>query len=126
MGDLGGHYVGKPCRHVEVALLLGKREKKAAQVAEAPGEVLIRGPSVCSGYLTGSKGGGSFVGPGWFRTGDLGWLDGEGGLHLLGRMSQAIRSGGETVFPLEVEREISCCAAPRVRECVVVPVSDAA
>ena len=124
--DLGGHYVGKPCRHVEVALLLGKGEKKAARVAQAPGEVLIRGPSVCSGYITGSKNGGTFVGPGWFRTGDLGWLDGKGGLHLLGRMSQAIRSGGETVFPLEVEREISCCAAPRVRECVVVPVSDAA
>ncbi len=62
------------------------------------GEIQVRGPCVSPGYLgeRGERGG-------WLATGDLGRLDGEGFLYVLGRRDDVIISGGENVHPVEVE-----------------------
>ncbi len=62
----------------------------------------VRGASLMSGYLP-TPPESPFAASGWFRTGDLGRLDTEGRLHVLGRRDEVIVSGGENVHPLEVE-----------------------
>jgi O-succinylbenzoic acid--CoA ligase len=85
---------------------------------EGAGEILVRGPTVTSGYLhqpTSLK-------DGWLRTGDLGRLDEEGYLYVLDRRDDLIVSGGENVYPAEVEAAL--LAHPPVREAGVVGVED--
>lgn len=67
------------------------------------GEVLVGGPSLTSGYLDADELNRlSFV-DGWFHTGDLGSLDGEGFLQLHGRFKEIINRGGEKISPAEVD-----------------------
>jgi acyl-CoA synthetase (AMP-forming)/AMP-acid ligase II len=66
------------------------------------GEVQIQGPGVTAGYLANDKANAESFVDGWFRTGDLGLIDG-GYLRLLGRLKELIIRGGENVSPLEVE-----------------------
>ncbi len=67
------------------------------------GEIIIRGPTVITGYLNKEDANqGSFIG-GWFRTGDIGYLDSEGYLYVLDRRTDLIVSGGENIYPSEVE-----------------------
>jgi O-succinylbenzoic acid--CoA ligase len=61
----------------------------------ADGEILVRGPMVARGAIADD---------GWLHTGDLGRLDEEGRLHVLGRLKELIVTGGENVVPLEVEQ----------------------
>ncbi|MGY8662068.1 AMP-binding protein [Bradyrhizobium sp. UFLA05-109] len=69
----------------------------------ARGEILVRGPTVISGYLDAPDlNQASFVG-GWFRTGDIGSLDGDGFLSVHGRLSELINRGGEKIAPAEIE-----------------------
>ena len=85
------------------------------------GEVEVRGPNVLAGY-DGEDGPSrppeSFTGDGWFRTGDLGRLDDEGYLWLVGRAKELIITGGFNVHPREVEDVLS--EFPGVREAAVV------
>jgi acyl-CoA synthetase (AMP-forming)/AMP-acid ligase II len=68
------------------------------------GEVLVRGESITNGYLHQAEANAhAFVG-GFFRTGDLGWLDEDGYLFLSGRIKELINRGGEKVSPAEVDR----------------------
>ena len=69
------------------------------------GEILARGPGVFSGYLNlPDKTAEAFTDDGWFRTGDLGFLDDRGDLHLAGRRSTVIvTESGEKVQPDAVE-----------------------
>src|SRR5262249_22508142 len=67
------------------------------------GEVVVRGPHVTQGYLTGgSNGGESFV-SGWFKTGDRGFVDSDGYLFLTGRLKDIINRGGEKISPAEID-----------------------
>jgi acyl-CoA synthetase (AMP-forming)/AMP-acid ligase II/acyl carrier protein len=67
------------------------------------GEVVIRGPNVTKGYLANpSANAESFV-RGWFRTGDQGYMDGDGYLFLTGRLKEIINRGGEKISPREID-----------------------
>ena len=81
------------------------------------GEVLVRGPAVMRGYLGGPPIEGRF-----FRTGDLGELDARGRLIVHARRGDLIVSGGENVYPAEVEAAL--LEHPAVREAAVLPASD--
>ena len=84
---------------------------------EADGEILVRGPTVSPGYLHQPPHGE------WLRTGDLGYLDDEGYLFVLDRRDDLIVSGGENVYPAEVEAAL--LAHPAVEEVGVFGMPDA-
>ncbi len=67
------------------------------------GEIWVRGPTVMAGYLDAPEHNRDSFVKGWFRTGDIGSLDGDGFLTLHGRMSEIINRGGEKIAPLEVD-----------------------
>ena len=69
------------------------------------GEVHVRSTTLFSGYLDPQSTAAAVV-DGWYRTGDLGELDDEGFLHIVGRTGELIRTGGEAVAPAEVEAVI--------------------
>jgi O-succinylbenzoic acid--CoA ligase len=91
---------------------------------DEPGNIQVRGPMLMSGYWRGE---GRALDPatddeGWFETGDLGTLDEAGRLHVASRRSDLIVTGGENVYPLEVEQVIA--ALPFVRAALVFGVPD--
>jgi long-chain acyl-CoA synthetase len=96
--------VGKPIRGVELHIQALETEERVRE-PEGQGEVLARGPSVFGGYRNlEEKTREAFTEDGWFRTGDLGFMDNEGNLHLLGRVSTLIvTEGGKKVQPDDVE-----------------------
>jgi acyl-CoA synthetase (AMP-forming)/AMP-acid ligase II len=69
------------------------------------GEVWIRGPELFAGYADAADTAGS-VHRGWFRSGDLGVLDGGGWLQITGRIKELIIRGGENISSAEVERAL--------------------
>jgi O-succinylbenzoic acid--CoA ligase len=81
----------------------------------ADDEILARGPSVSPGYLHGAS---RVDSDGWLHTGDLGRLDADGYLYVLDRRDDLIVSGGENVYPAEVEAAL--LAHPAVAEAGVV------
>ena len=99
----GGQWVGRVAPHVQVAVL------PHPQADAGAGEIAVRGPSVCAGYVrlaglpTPQK---NEEGEGWHRTGDLGYLAQPSGLVVCGRLSDAVRSGGESVYPSDAERAL--------------------
>jgi acyl-CoA synthetase (AMP-forming)/AMP-acid ligase II len=81
-------------------------EKGDLLAASAQGEVVIQGPNVMAGYEGNAEANrASFVGK-WFRTGDLGFLDEEGYLFLVGRIKEQVNRGGEKVSPKEVDEAL--------------------
>jgi O-succinylbenzoic acid--CoA ligase len=87
------------------------------------GEILVRGPIVTSGYWNRPDATASAFVDGWFRTGDFGALDEEGYLYVLDRRDDLIVTGGENVYPAEVEGVL--LAHPCVAEAAVIGESDA-
>jgi O-succinylbenzoic acid--CoA ligase len=75
---------------------------KEAAVHEA-GEILVKGPNVTKGYLNREKASTQDIQDGWLHTGDIGYLDEEGFLFVLDRRSDLIISGGENIYPAEIE-----------------------
>ena len=70
------------------------------------GEVAIRGPTVIDGYENNPTADEAAFTDGWFRTGDEGYLDGDGYLFLTGRLKEQINRGGEKISPLEVDESL--------------------
>jgi fatty-acyl-CoA synthase len=88
-----------------------------------PGELLLRGPQVFAGYLRNpDQTAATFTADGWLRTGDLAMCDADGAYRICGRRKEMYISGGENVFPAEVEAALSDC--PGVAEAVVIGVPD--
>ena len=85
------------------------------------GEILLRGPSVIQEYL-GKKPEGAFW-DGWLRTGDIGYVDEDGYLYLVGRKKEVIKRGGHSVFPLEVDNALN--AHPAVAEALTFAIPHA-
>jgi O-succinylbenzoic acid--CoA ligase len=82
----------------------------------------IRGATLMNGYHPPGVHAEPFLEGGWFRTEDLGRFDDEGRLHVLGRRQELVVTGGENVYPLEVEQVVD--AAPGVRASCVFGIPD--
>ncbi|MFJ9909067.1 class I adenylate-forming enzyme family protein [Streptomyces sp. NPDC101152] len=86
------------------------------------GEVVVRGPNVMRGYLGRPDETARVVVDGWLHTGDVGHLDAEGYLTLVGRSKDMIIRGGENIYPKEIEDVLA--ADPSVLEAAVIGVPD--
>ena len=86
------------------------------------GRVQIRGAGVITAYASGGRPG-AIDDEGWLDTGDLGYLDAEGYLFLVGRSDDVINRGGEKIYPREIEEIL--LAQPGVRSAAVVGLADA-
>lgn len=84
------------------------------------GEIALRGPTITRGYDNDAAATTSAFRDGWFRTGDLGYLDAEGYLFIVGRIKEIIHKGGQKVAPAEVEAAL--LSHPDVIEAAVFPV----
>ncbi len=90
---------------------------------ESVGEIAVRGPGVMKGYYRQpGETANAFTPDGFFRTGDLGMVDEEGYLHVLGRRKEMIIRGGHNVYPREVEDRLH--VHPAVLDVAVVGVPD--
>ncbi|RNM17392.1 class I adenylate-forming enzyme family protein [Nocardioides pocheonensis] len=86
------------------------------------GEVVVRGPNVMRGYLGRPEETARVVVDGWLHTGDVGHLDEDGYLTLVGRTKDMIIRGGENIYPKEIEDVLA--ADPSVLEVAVIGVPD--
>jgi len=86
------------------------------------GEVVARGPTVTPGYWRDEEATAEAFKGGWFHTGDLGTIDGQGFVQLVDRAKDVIVTGGETVYSIEVENVMY--EHPLVREAAVFGVPD--
>ncbi|WOJ91101.1 malonyl-CoA synthase [Methylocapsa polymorpha] len=102
-----------------VALRIADPDSGAVLEREKIGVIEVKGPNVFKGYWRNpEKTAAEFRGDGFFITGDLGKIDGQGYVHIIGRAKDLIITGGENVYPKEVESEID--ALPGVVESAVV------
>ncbi|GLZ11999.1 fatty-acyl-CoA synthase [Actinomadura sp. NBRC 104425] len=91
--------------------------------AGVPGEIVVRGPNVTPGYWENPEAtAAAFDDAGWFHSGDVGHLDEDGYLYIVDRLKDMIISGGENVYPAEVERVLA--AMPGVADAAVVAAPD--
>ena len=111
--------VGLPVPGLEVRIT--DPETGAVLDAGATGEIEARSPSAMAGYLPDSETAASFH-DGWYRTGDIGWLEPAGWLHITDRLKEMMKVRGFQVAPAEIEAVLH--ADPRVRDCAVFGVDD--
>jgi fatty-acyl-CoA synthase len=111
---------GKPYPHVDVALR--DPETRAMLEGVATGELVVRGPNVFPGYWRNPEATAAAFADGWLLTGDIAERDSEGTYRIAGRLKELIISGGENVYPAEIEEVLH--AHPAVAEAAVVGISD--
>lgn len=109
--------VGYPIFHIDMKII---RDDGTECGADEEGELLIRGPHVVSGYWRRPDATAEAICDGWLHTGDVAIRDEDGCYRVLGRSKEMYISGGENVYPAEVESVIT--AHPSVREAAVVGV----
>jgi fatty-acyl-CoA synthase len=90
---------------------------------DEPGEVLVRGPHVMAGYWGLPEAGAQALADGWLRTGDAARVDADGYITIVDRFKDMIISGGENIYPAEVEDALA--GHPGIAECAVIGVPDA-
>ena len=99
-------------------------DPQGADVADGePGEAAVRGPTVFSGYWNAEATNAREFKDGWFRMGDLFRRNPDGSYDFVDRAKYMIKSGGENIYPAEIERVL--LSDPRVSDAVVVRKSDA-
>jgi long-chain acyl-CoA synthetase len=86
------------------------------------GEVVVRGPNVMRGYLGRPADTAAVIVDGWLHTGDIGKVDADGYLSLVGRSKEMIIRGGENIYPKEIEDVLA--ADPSVLEAAVIGMPD--
>ncbi|MBW8349244.1 o-succinylbenzoate--CoA ligase [Bacillus sp. IITD106] len=106
---------GKPLFPAQIKIV--RTDGKTADARET-GEIALKGPNITPGYLNQKQS----LQDGWFLTGDLGYLDEDGFLYVQDRRSDLIISGGENVYPAEIEAVLMAHEA--IDEAGVVGMSD--
>lgn len=110
--------VGRALPDVDLEL----RDEQGSPVEDDdPGEVVVRGPNLFSGYWPSGHGGPDAQG--WFPTGDVGYADDDGDLHLVDRRKELVLVSGFNVYPAEVEAVLA--DHPDVAEAAVIGVAHA-
>jgi len=110
---------GRPYPLIDVRIL-----DEAGQQAPpgAPGEICVQGDLVMRGYYRDPENTAATIIDGWLHTGDIGYLDDTGYLHITDRKKDMIISGGFNVYPAEVEQVL--WRHPAVLDCAVIGVPD--
>ena len=113
-------FAGKPYPHVDVAL----RDPESGTLLDgvAEGELVVKGPNVFAGYWRNEETTTAAFADGWLLTGDVAARDDEGYYRIVGRTKDMVISGGENVYPAEIENVLHEHAA--VAEAAVVGVPD--
>jgi fatty-acyl-CoA synthase len=111
--------VGKPYVNVEMRLV--DDQGNDVPVGDV-GEILARGPSIMEGYFKEPEATGEALKAGWLHTGDLGKLDDEGFLYIVDRKKDMIITGGENIYPREIEEVLY--AHPKILEAAVIGLPD--
>jgi len=110
---------GKPTLHAELRIV----DRDGHDLPpEDSGEVWLRSPSVTVGYWRNLEATREAITDGWFHTGDLGYLDDEGFLHIVDRIKEIIIVGISNVYPTDLESVL--LEAPGVSEAAVVGIPD--
>jgi O-succinylbenzoic acid--CoA ligase len=91
---------GKPLFPSQIKI---EREDGSMADHHEAGEIVVKGPNVTSGYLYRPEATNEKIRNGWLYTGDIGYLDEDGFLYVLDRRSDLIISGGENIYPAEIE-----------------------
>lgn len=110
---------GRPYFFVDVRVVDDHDEPVAPG---ASGEIIVRGPSVMKGYWRRPEETAAALRGGWLRTGDVGRIDDEGYITIVDRLKDMYISGGENVYPAEVEKVLH--AHPAIAEAAVIGVTD--
>jgi acyl-CoA synthetase (AMP-forming)/AMP-acid ligase II len=110
--------IGWPMHHIAACVL--DDAGYPIEDPDAEGELGVRGPNVMLGYWNNPEATAAALGTGWLRTGDLVFRDKHGLFHLRGRSKELIKTGGENVYPAEVENVIM--ALPGVADAAVAGV----
>jgi len=108
--------VGTPLTGVQVAIM--GPDGELLPPGER-GEIVYRGPSTMAGYLRNEEATEAAFAHGWFHSGDVGWFGDDGVLWFADRYKDVIKTGGENVASIEVEKAVYA-ADPRIAEAVVV------
>jgi fatty-acyl-CoA synthase len=118
--------VGWPLPHARVRIVALNSDDQATSHTLPTGEkgmVLYQGPNLFSGYLDAAETARSFTPDGWLITGDVGFIDTQGRLHLSGRAKDLIIRGGHNIDPKVIEDALG--AHPAVALCAAVGAPDA-
>ena len=113
--DLRDGYVGAAARDIELRVV--DDDLRPVPTGEA-GEILVRGPVVTPGYWRNDAANKAAFHEGWLRTGDVGRIDQDGQLQLIDRVTEIIKTAGNTVFPSDVESVLK--ANPGVADAAVL------
>ncbi len=111
--------IGKPALHCQVLIVDGNGQ---ALPPGREGEVLIKGPNVMLEYWGNDAATADTLRNGWYSTGDIGMVDDEGYFYIRDRKKNMIVSGGENIYPAEVERVLY--THPDVAETAVIGFPD--
>jgi fatty-acyl-CoA synthase len=111
---------GRPAAHCRVRIVDDQQREVACG---ASGEIIVRGPNVMLGYWNAPQATAAALIDGWLHTGDVGHWDPDGFLYVDGRIKDMIISGGENIYPVEIENVLAEC--PDIVESAVVGRADA-
>lgn len=110
---------GKPVELIDLRIVDGDGDDVAT---DGVGEIIVSGPKITQGYWGRPTETAAAIRDGWFYSGDLGRRDEDGYVYIVDRKNDMIKSGGESIYPIEIEAVIA--ADPSVMEVAVIGVPD--
>ena len=117
--DTKPNAAGRPVWCVDLRIV--DDDNKPVKVGEV-GEIICQSPLATHGYYKNPEATNASFRDGWFHTGDLGYFDEEGYLFVAGRKKDMVKSGGISIYPLEIESVLY--SHPEVLEAAVIGVPD--